>query len=66
MNIVFVLFYVQYLPADGRKSPKHVGALLPSYLNLHLTAAHLLKSAVSNYHIPRNMGKYNILISPLL
>jgi hypothetical protein len=46
VNIVFVLFSFQYLPVDGRKSPKHAEVLLHGYLNLHLTLVHLLKSAV--------------------
>ena len=46
MNIVFVLFSVQYLAADGRKIPKHAGVLLHGYLHLHVTVVHLPKSAV--------------------
>jgi hypothetical protein len=38
-----VLLFVEYLPEDGRKRPKHVGDLLYDCILLYLTVVQLLE-----------------------
>jgi hypothetical protein len=37
MNYVFLLFCVEYLPANGQKNPEHAGVLLHDCFHLNLT-----------------------------
>jgi hypothetical protein len=43
VNVVFFFFFVEYLPDDGLKRPKHVGDLLFDCTFLYRNIRHLLE-----------------------